>query len=334
MSRAPGGPPGLAAWIVRRLSVFDEMFAIADDFESEYRRIRAEKGPGRARLWAWACAFRSAASYIPLTTQWSLIMFTNYLKVAWRNIRRHKGFAFINIAGLAMGVAAGLLVLIYVGDELRFDRFHAKADRIYRIAQKIHIDNRVDSALPGPPILAAALAKDFPEIESTARLNRIGGAIVRVQDRGFGKPEVYAANSGFFEVFSFRLVDGDPKTALAEPNTVILTRSAAERCFRGENPMGRVMTIGEMEFKVAGIMENVPRNSHFHFEFLTSDITYPRSRRTGWFEGFCATYVVLKKEPPRKLWKPGSRHSPSITYMAAKEAPAAYSRTGSTSFSP
>jgi putative ABC transport system permease protein len=222
-------------------------------------------------------------------------MFTNYLKVAWRNIKRHKGFAFINIAGLAMGVAAGLLVLIYVGDELSYDRFHAKADRIYRIGQKIHIDNRIDSALPGPSILAAALAKNFPVIESTARLKRVGGAIVRVQDKGFGKPEVFAANPGFFEVFSFRLIDGDPRTALAAPNQVVLTQSAAQRCFGGENPLGRVLTIGEIEFKVSGIMENIPRNSHFHFEFLTSDVTYPRSQTTGWFDGFCATYLVLKK---------------------------------------
>ncbi len=221
-------------------------------------------------------------------------MFRHNLKVAVRNLLKHKGFSLINIAGLALGLAAGFFVLIFVRDETSYDRFHEKADRTYRVAQIIHIDNRMDSALPGPPILAAALADEFPEIEATARIARRGG-IVRYEDRRFDSSRVYAADADFFEVFSFRLIKGDPKTALDEPNEVIVTRSAARKVFGGEDPMGRVLTIRDYEFTVTGIAEDCPRNSHFHFEFLTSIPTYPRSRVTGWFEGFCATYVVLRK---------------------------------------
>lgn len=221
-------------------------------------------------------------------------MFRNNLRVALRNLLKHKGFSAINIVGLALGLTAGFFVLIFIRDERSYDRFHEKADRIYRVAQNIHIENRVDSALPVPPILAAALSEDFPEIEATARIARVGG-IVKYADQRFVSANVYAADADFFKVFSFRLANGDPKKALAEPNRVILTRSAARKIFGGDDPMGRTLAIREDAFTVTGIAEDCPRNSHFHFEFLTSISTYPESRTTGWFQGFCATYVVLKK---------------------------------------
>ncbi|MDH4196716.1 MAG: ABC transporter permease [Candidatus Aminicenantes bacterium] len=221
-------------------------------------------------------------------------MFRNNFRVALRNLLKHKGFSAINIAGLALGLAAGFFVLIFIRDETSYDRFHEKADRIYRVAQYIHIENRVDSALPTPPILAAALAEEFPEVEATARVAQIGG-IVSYEDQRFVSPHVYAVDADFFKVFSFRLATGDAKTALTEPNRVILTRSAARRVFGDKDPLGRVLTIGQYTFTVTGIAEDCPRNSHFHFEYLTSIPTYPLSRVTGWFEGSCATYVVLKK---------------------------------------
>jgi putative ABC transport system permease protein len=225
----------------------------------------------------------------------------NYFRTALRVFRRNRGLSFLNLFGLALGVAAGLFVLIFVRDELSYDRFHAKAGRTFRMAQEIHIENRVDSALPTPPILAAALAEEYPEIEATARLLKVGG-IVKVGDQRFLSEGVYAADSDFFEVFSFPLASGDPKTALAGPNRVILTRSAAGKCFGDGDPTGRVLAIDGTDFTVTGVAENCPRNSHFHFDFLTSIPTYPRSQRTGWFDGFCATYVVLRPgASPRAL---------------------------------
>ncbi len=222
-------------------------------------------------------------------------MLRNILKVALRNLLKHKGYSAINIAGFALGLAAGFFVLIFIRDETSYDRFHENADRIYRLAQYIHIENRVDSAVPTPPILASALAEDFPEIEATARVAHIRGGIVGYEDQRFVSSNVYAADADFFEVFSFHLASGDPKTALAEPNRAIVTRSAALKLFGDKDPMGRVLSIREYEFTVTGIAEDCPRNSHFHFEFLTSIPTYPQSRATGWFDGFCATYIVLRE---------------------------------------
>ncbi len=303
MTPSAPGPPRWAAAIVRRLSLFEGLFAVSDDFESEFARRLETEGRRRARLWAGACALRSALSYIPTAFRWSLIMYAHQLKIAWRNLKRHLGYSFINIAGLALGVAAGLFVLIYVGDELGYDRFHAKADRTYRIAQNLHVDDRIDSAVPGPAILAPTLRREFPEIESVARLRHAGNSIVRDGNRVIGSADIHAADPGFFDVFSFRLASGDPRTALAEPGSIVLSRSAAATCFGNADPMGRVLTIARQPFKVTGLMENVPRRSHVHIEYLTSDVSYPQGLSTKWFEGFCATYLVLKKGADRKAFE-------------------------------
>ncbi len=303
MTPSPPGPPRWASAIVRRLSLFEGLFAVSDDFESEYARRLEVEGRRRARLWAGACALRSAFSYLPTAVRWSFIMHAHQFKVAWRNLKRHPGYSFINIAGLALGVAAGLFVLVYVGDELSYDRFHAKAGRTYRLVQNIHVDDRIDSAVPGPAIQAPTLKQEFPEIESVARLGVHGNAVVRDGNRVIGSAAIHAANPGFFEVFSFRLTSGDPRTALAEPGSVVLSRSAAMTCFGTADPMGRVLTIARQPFKVTGVMENVPRRSHVHIEYLTSDVSYPQGLSTKWFEGFCATYLVLKEGADPKAFE-------------------------------
>ncbi|NIO21182.1 MAG: ABC transporter permease, partial [Candidatus Aenigmarchaeota archaeon] len=229
-------------------------------------------------------------------------MFKNYLKIALRILSRDKAYSFINIFGLAIGLACSLFVFLFVWDELSYDRFHEKADRIYRIAQHIHIEDRVDSALPTPPILAYTLLQDFAQIESTARVHKVGRSIVEYGENRFEEPNIYGVDSSFFEVFSFKLTQGDPQIVLADPNTVVLTQSTVQKYFGESDPLGQVLTIRQNELTVTGIIEDVPRNSHFHFDFLTSISTYPRSRSTHWFDGFCATYIVLQKgESAEKL---------------------------------
>jgi putative ABC transport system permease protein len=225
-------------------------------------------------------------------------MFKNTLKITLRILKKHKGYSFINIVGLAIGVACSLFVFLFVWDELSYDRFHEKSDRIYRIAQYIHIEDRVDSALPTPPFLAETLLQDFPQIEAAARIYKDSWSIVSYRENRFEEQNIYGVDSSFFDVFSFKLIQGDPHTALDEPNRVVLTQSTAEKYFGKHNPIGQVLNIDQSEFTVTGIIEDTPRNSHFHFDMLTSISTYPRSRVTGWFEGFCATYIVLRKGVP------------------------------------
>jgi putative ABC transport system permease protein len=295
-------PPAFAAWILACTIRNEDCLSILSDFSEIFEERAGEQGYLAACCWYWAQVARSIPMFILNYLCWGGIMFKNYLKIAFRVLKRHKGYSFLNIVGLAIGVACSLFVFLFIWDELSYDRFHEKADRIYRIAQHIHIEDRIDSALPTPPILADTLLKDFPQIDSAARVHKVGWSIVKYGENSFEESNIYGVDSSFFEVFSFKLIQGDPQIVLADPNTVVLSQSTARKYFGGRDPLGQVLKIRQNEFTVTGIIEDTPRNSHFHFDFLTSISTYPRSRSTKWFDGFCATYIVLQiGESPEKL---------------------------------
>lgn len=302
MIKTPGKPPAFAAWILARMVRGEDRASIMSDFLEIFEQISIKKGCLAARIWYWGQAARSIPMFIVNNIYWGGTMFKNCLKIAVRILKRNKVYSVINIAGLAAGLACSLFVFLYVWDELSYDRFHKKADRIYRIAQLIHIEDRVDSALPTSPILAPTLLQDFPQIESAARIRQDGWSIVKRGEECFEETHIYGVDPAFFDVFSFKLLQGNPHTVLADPNTVVLTRSTSQRYFGDRDPIGQILTIDEEEFTVTGIIEDAPRNSHFHFDFLTSISSYPGSQTTKWFEVFCATYIVLKKgESPKKL---------------------------------
>ncbi len=295
-------PPVFAAWLLARTIRNEDRLSILSDFCEIFEDRIRENGRFSACRWYWSQVARSVPLLAFNACYWGGMMFKNYLKIAVRILKRHKGYSFINIFGLAVGLACSLFVFMFVWDELSYDRFHEKADRVYRIAQFIHIEDRVDSALPTPPILADTLLQDFPQIEAVTRVKQVSWEIVKRGNERFKQSNIYGVDSSFFEVFSFKLLQGNPKTVLSEPNNMVLTQSTAQKYFGGSDPLGEVLTIGQENFKVTGIIENTPQNSHFHFDLLTSISTYPRSRVTGWFEGFCGTYIVLKKgESPEKL---------------------------------
>lgn len=221
-------------------------------------------------------------------------MIKNYLVTTLRSIRRHKLHSFVNIFGLAVGFACSILVGLYVWNELSYDRFHEKADRIYRVAQVIHIDDRQDKALPAAPILAETLLSDFPEVEAVSMVTDSSNTLVKIDDQVYEEKSFYSADHMFFEVFSFELHAGDKKTALAEANQVVLTRSTAERYFKTTDPMGEILLIDEVPYTVTGIAENPPINSHIHFSAVTSLASNKQYETREWFQGVAVVYVVLQ----------------------------------------
>lgn len=210
-------------------------------------------------------------------------MFKNYLKIALRNLLKHKAYSFINIAGLAIGMTCCLLILLYVQNELSYDQFHQDADRVYRIAW--HSGNP-QTRTPHP--MAQAMVKDFAEVESAVSLSPIWGPgltrprfAVRYGDQRFEEREVFSADSTFFEVFSFPLLKGEAKTALRSPMSLVITEDIAKKYFGDEEPLGKVLTINnEVDLKVTGVIQNIPPTSHFHFDFLIS-YTLLKMRETG-----------------------------------------------------
>jgi putative ABC transport system permease protein len=235
-------------------------------------------------------------------------MLKNYLVVALRNLRRQKGYAFITISGLALGLACSLLIALFVRHEASYDRFHERADRIYRLTYElVNTAEERHLATTAPP-MGPALAETFPEVERFVRLREAHPSVVARGDTRFYESDFFYADSAFFETFSFPLRAGDPATALDAVNTVVLTAETAQRYFGDEDPLGQVLTMNdELDLTVTGVMEPIPAVSHLRFDFLVSFATfrvphgYPVTLDDWRWSSF-HTYVLLTEDAdPRAL---------------------------------
>ena len=199
-------------------------------------------------------------------------MFTHYFKIALRNLRKQKMYSLINISGLAVGMACVLLISLYVEEEVAYDRFHTKADRIFRVLKTF---DPTPPDWPGTPIpLAPTLQDRFSEIERYVRIDPFGfnpKLLIAYGDKKFYEERFILADPSFFEVFSFTLLKGNPRGVLANPTDVVLTRSMAEKYFGQEDPIGKVLLFDDrIEMTVSGIVDDIPRNSHLQFDFVGS----------------------------------------------------------------
>ncbi|MFC2141906.1 ABC transporter permease [Acidobacteriota bacterium] len=195
-------------------------------------------------------------------------MLRNYLITALRNLRKYKGFSFINLLGLAIGMACCILILLYVRDELSFDRYHANADRIYRVTREWFNEDGTSSLHLGhvaPPI-APLLQNDFPDIQEAVRIQTPGRMLCSREDKHFLEESIVFAEENLFAVFSFELLAGDPETALRDPFTLVITEEAARKYFGDQDPLGQTLKFeNRIDAKVTGIVRAAPPNSHFHF---------------------------------------------------------------------
>jgi len=230
-------------------------------------------------------------------------MLRNYLKTAFRGLWKNKGFSAINILGLAIGLATCLLILIYVTDELSYDRWNVNADRIYRLDNEIrfggnHVVLAVAPAPGGPTLL-----RDYPEVEKEVRFRMNGGRLVKKGNQNIKEQAVILADSTLFDVFTLPMIAGDPHTALKEAHTVVITERMAEKYFDATAAtmsavVGRTLTINDsIPYKVTGVIRNIPTNSHFHYDFFISLTESDEAKVTddGWLSGNFNTYILLRK---------------------------------------
>lgn len=231
-------------------------------------------------------------------------MFKNYLKIAVRNILKHKFFSAINIIGLVIGMACCLLIFVYVLDELSYDRFHKNSEDLYRVALHGKISGQeiltTNSSLPVGP----AMKNEIPGVEEILRIvpaGRGAGVAFRYEDKSFTEEKILYADSNFYHFFSFNLIEGDPKTALKEPNSVVITKSMAAKYFGGNEAMGKTLVIGVDKWpcKVTGITEEAPSNSHLHFNAIISFITTEKDFFSGWTGNSIQTYI--RKTPATQV---------------------------------
>jgi putative ABC transport system permease protein len=217
----------------------------------------------------------------PTLNQYS--MYQNYFKIAWRNLLKKKAYSFINIFGLGLGIACCLLIFMFVADELSYDNYHAKRDRIYRV---ISTDSPGDAFwVWGNAPVGPALKNDFPEIEKVVQFSGRADILLTHEDNTYQEEGVFFMDSTAFDIFSWKLLKGDPKTALANPFSIVLTEATARKYFGDEDPLGKSLKGGESagrsnagDYTVTGIMEDVPTNSHFRFNALLSMSTFRKSR--------------------------------------------------------
>jgi putative ABC transport system permease protein len=223
-------------------------------------------------------------------------VFKNYFKIAFRNIFRSKLYSLINLVGLAIGLAVCLMIWLWVQDELSFDRFHANGERIYRVERKVdfrdmHGQAPITSGPYGP-----ALESDYPEITNYVRLHR-NELSVKDHRNIFHKQQLIVADNAILEIFDFHLEQGDPKTALTQPKSMVLTRANALKFLGTEDAIGKSLTVdwgGTLaDFQITGILEEIPHNSHFRFDVLASLSSYPAEQMSSWFSNFLYTYVLI-----------------------------------------
>lgn len=227
-------------------------------------------------------------------------MLKNYFTVSIRNIRKRKVFAGINLLGMTAGITACLLIALYVIDEFSYDRFHTNADRIYQVGRDNKFGGRDVRSTSVCPPLADAMLSEMPEVESTFRMHRWGKPILRYGEKSFTEDKVFFAESNFFDFFSFRLISGNAQTALKEPNSMVLTEKTARKYFGDENPLEKLILMGEGEdkvpYKITGVAADCPNNSHFSFDVLLSDAG-PDSyfKLNAWLNSGVFTYFLLRK---------------------------------------
>ena len=199
-------------------------------------------------------------------------MIRNYLTVAIRNLLRQPVYSLINIVGLAIGMAACMLIVLYIQDELSYDRYHPKADRIYRIVDDIESGGQTIQTAGSPLSWAPALKRDFPEVDQFVRMRGTGSTwLFKVGDTQFYEKKVIWAEAALFDLFDIPLIAGNPKTALAEPFTIVISEEMAAKYFGGEEAMGQIMGVDNTdEFRVTGIMRDLPANTHMRPDMFTS----------------------------------------------------------------
>ena len=222
-------------------------------------------------------------------------MLKNYFKIAIRNLLKNKAFSLINILGLSIGMAACIFILLWVQDELSFDTYHEKADRIYRLITRDQTDAADGSARVGAP-WGPAMQQDYPEVADFVRFRYTGRSLVRYDDKTAFEEGGLFADSTIFNIFSFPLLKGNPETALTEPNSIVITEPLAKKYFGDENPIGKRLNFdAEFDLLVTGVMAEVPKNSHFRFNYLISFVTHRAWYVTEWQMRNYHVYLLLEE---------------------------------------
>ncbi|MFC1564860.1 ABC transporter permease [candidate division KSB1 bacterium] len=307
-------PPKIAEWLLSK--VFDDLrkHNTLGDFAEYYIELTDKKGKLIAWFWYWSQLIRVITGKSGNIVIWSMAMFRNYLKIALRNIFKQKIFSFINISGLAIGIACCVFIYLYIDYETSWDSYHNDTDRIYRIISSIKnaTGTTIYAGVAAP--LMPYLKENFPQIEYGARLWPIFDVQVKYKDRLFKEEakNVQYADNDIFKIFKIPFIAGDYITALERPFTVVITDKTADKYFGDEDPLGKILRINDEDYEVTGITYDIPGNSILQFNILRSwgTITSRDEQMVQrWYGGFHMAIVKLEHGVDKKVFTKGITQS-------------------------
>ncbi len=232
-------------------------------------------------------------------------MIKSYFTIGWRNLLRNKGFFAINITGLAIGIATCFIIMLFVVDELSFDQYNEKADQIVRVILKGKVNGEIIKEAVTPAPVASTLKSEFPEVEQGTRLRNFGSPKIVYKNTIYRYSKLAFVDPNFFSVFTLHFLKGNPATALTEPHTIVITQEDALKYFGSEDPINKLLEIKDTkeQFKVTGVIEKVPANSHFHFDLFASMEGLADAKENNWMSSNYFNYLVLSKGTDLKTFE-------------------------------
>jgi putative ABC transport system permease protein len=292
-------PPRLAEWMFKRLYPDRGAYSTLGDLTEEFQALAEKRGPFRARLWYRSELARSFPALLKDILYWRISMLRNYIKVALRLMRKHKIYSFINVAGLSISMACALLIVLWVRDETSYDKFNRNLKDIYRVT----CVGQAFTGFSSPAPFAPAVAEEIPEVVEAARVARNPRLVLRYGERAFYEADGITTEPALFRIFSFPLVKGDAETALAGPLGIIISETMARKYFGSEDPLGKTLDLeGRTAMTVGGVMADIPRNSHFRFDYAVS-VKFAESAGfwgMDWGDFNFMTYIMTAGRPDEK----------------------------------
>ena len=222
-------------------------------------------------------------------------MLKNLIKTAIRHIRKHPGYSIMNILGLTLGISSALFLIIYVSDEVSYDRYHENADRIYRVSSKITEPDDQFTWIVAQIPFGPQVVQDYPEVQSFVRFINMPRALYKFEDKEFIEEDFYYVDSTLFDIFTCKIIKGEVRSAVKDPSKIVLTETVAARYFGDADPIGKTLTTGDNTFEVTGVIEDVPFNSHFRFEAVSARNNLPKQMGS-WGNFGVFTYLLLPRD--------------------------------------
>ncbi len=289
--------PKAAFWLLRRMLPRSDARSLTGDYLEIFKSLREERGALYGRFWIWGQVVLGFPRFVQHYTYWSIQMFRNYLVSTLRNLRKDKLHSFLNVAGLSIGLACVILIFLVVRYEFSFDAFIQNRDRIYRVVMDSQLDDVVQHRAPTMLPLAQALRNDFPEIERAVRVSRRNSILVSTGDHRYYE-SLHFSDPEVFSVFNMPLKQGDFRSALSQPFSIILTPALAEKYFGSADPLGKVLRVNNMQdFRVTGVLQEIPETFHLRIRLLASFDSLKNQEKDRWDDWGAFsndyTYVLL-----------------------------------------